>query len=169
MTLTPWKFTEALMDRFPRARLTNEQQQAFVGSIDKYRLDFELVDTIAETCERAWPALADVAKHASRQKHADRPYLQPHTWSESDCRHCRGEGRLALFGEFLAGAGGSDEFQIQSAAPYSSQDAAALRFEGTLIEMFARCVCDAGDAATLGAGIPKWGGHLRHFRRSVER
>ena len=167
--MTPAAFVMELKRRFPRAKLTAGQEAAFCSQVSRFRPDMELADTLWEHVQTVWPSGADIAKHARRSSGQTDRRSKVHAWPESDCRHCGGEGRITLFGEMLYGTQGAmDEFHVELVGGYSS--AATVRFKRdhgvTLVEMFARCACPAGDAETLWA-YPKWSGTMIVKRRPM--
>ena len=156
--MEPREFADALLARFPRSRLSDEQIDVFCQQASRFKLNFELADALYDNCHSVWPSGADLSKHAHRVEAEGKPWQNPHTWNATDCRHCAGEGRIALF---------TDETRIQLIAPYSSKATMTFRYNHTdLAERFARCVCSAGDAPTLGKGITKWNGSM-YFRPAM--
>ena len=167
--MTPGQFYTELSLLFPRMRLGEKQETAFCNAIRDFHLDMDLLVRVAEHCEKAFPSIADISKHAAKVRADEKPWMRPHTWRKTDCEYCQGEGRIALFGLMVYGVdGGMDEFHVRTVAGYSSGDCVEYRTEdaGRSVEMLGRCKCPAGDAVTIGA-LPRWDGRERVPRRGV--
>jgi hypothetical protein len=149
-------------DAFPGAPYTEGQRAAFELKLERFdpKQLVRIWDRVLEICHTR-PKIADVYTVANEFGYL-RPEddFKPHRWTSTDCRLCRGEGRLrVVWLEFTQVRNGEavrmDE--LERILPYSSDEAAsdATKQPGEYA-MIARCACPAGDAAGIPKIWPKW-------------
>ena len=156
--MTPAAFVMELKRRFPRAKLTAGQEAAFCSQVSRFRPDMELADTLWEHVQTVWPSGADIAKHARRSSGQTDRRSKAHAWSETDCRHCGGEGRITLFGKMLYGTQGAmDEFHVampKNRRPPSSENVTAPPSASSANMRASAPIAFFGTTALAVAGAP---------------
>ena len=168
------EFLKAIEAHYPSMRpLDGDQIAAFTNGIRA--LEGSALERLVDPVTRAYrrfPNKGEVWAVARSEgvlpEDMRRKENRPHVWTQTDCKHCAGEGYVALFGQMFPSAGhdGMDEFIVEFAHPHSSVETVSRRetHGSDLTEVFARCYCPASDAPTVETGPIKWSGKFRVFR-----
>lgn len=128
---------------------------------------FELQDRVLDQV-KIFPKRAHIIEAAKdlgfyERKIKARLEKRAHTWEETDCRLCRGEGRLAVYRELMARddeTGGLIREERQCRIlPLSTGTPKELLEPGRIFyEYIYRCACLAGSAETIPRAWPRWQG-----------
>jgi hypothetical protein len=121
----------------------------------------QMLNALIDEC-RTFPSPADIAKAAEKLGYSaiDRTAYQQHHWEPTDCKLCRGEGRLCVV--WLATAEVRNDERKEAHAltqilPYQQSCASTgLKMGPGEYRTLFRCSCTAGDAVSLPKAWPKW-------------
>lgn len=94
--------------------------------------------------------------------------FRPHRWEESECRLCKGEGRICVI--WLSTFEIRHETRVEAEAlsqilPYAeSCDSVKYKLKPDEFRTIFRCACIAGDRDTIPKGWPKWNKNIPAVR-----
>ena len=148
-----------LFDKTPKP----EQVRAYRAKMGRFSSDqlIEILNRLLEEC-KTFPKFSDIYKAAQELgfMQTESASFTPHRWQPTDCRMCRGEGRICvvwLITVEIRNDERKEAHALTKIVPYTqSCDSAGMTLGPGEYRTLFRCACMSGDAVSLPKSWPKW-------------